>query len=640
MSTIAKLFLLTCCVASVANGQQRDIAAILGYPQTILYNAKIVTVADSSFTSELGPIAQSMAIRDGKILAVGSDAEMDALAGPQTQKLDLKGRTVLPGLIAVHNHPHDWVHSSPKIMQKVIPEDVMVQRFLFGPPQQQLEQFPKVLEEAVRAAKPGVWVKIIFLWDIDVHPEDPIIAWPGKTITKQQLDQAAPNNPVLVRSRPTVLAQANTAMLNQNAIDLVRKVAIPEELAEVDNLVNTEKNGVIGGVAATRLVETEVIFKNRVDLYTEALKYDLSWWAGLGQTTFATFLYHHGNVLRSYRNLERSGEMSSRLAWGWGELPDAFWKNDFQDPFLVADLATRQGQGSDYMWYYGTGQIGGGCVSMEPLPNRPQDKPLVMRGPGCEGSYGRGGAVWDGLYKVVREGGRLIGSHQSGDVDIDRILALIVAASRDAGMTKEEIRSKRHTADHMDGWPRPDQVPILKDLGMIVGGTNLFIYQDLPQWMRDYGEKALDRVVPRKRLIEAGIMNGIEIDKPYEANPNGPTIFNYISWSITRQAQDGKVYGQNNQISRQEALKTATIWPAYYVLKENVLGSLEWGKLADFIVLDKDYLTVPEDQMGSIRVLMTGVGGKIVHLVPSLARELGMQPRGAAVELGGPQAGY
>src|SRR3990172_2603184 len=154
-------------------GQGRDIAAILGYPQTIVYNAKVVTVSDDSMTSNLGDIGQAMAIRAGKILAVGTNADMLALAGPQTRKIDLKGRTVVPGVIGVHNHPQDWVHSSPEIMKKVVPEDVVVQRFLYGTPQEQMEKFPEVVQEAVSAAKPGQWVKILFLWDIEASPDDP-----------------------------------------------------------------------------------------------------------------------------------------------------------------------------------------------------------------------------------------------------------------------------------------------------------------------------------------------------------------------------------------------------------------------------------------------------------------------------------
>ncbi|MBI4483339.1 MAG: amidohydrolase family protein [Acidobacteria bacterium] len=630
------LVMVLCSGLAWAQGEQK-ILAKLGSPQTIVYNAKIVTVEDASFSSNLGTIAQAMAIRDGKVLAAGSNDEIRALAGPQTRLTDLKGRTVVPGFIAVHNHPQDWAPVVPQIMQKVVPESLMVNRFLTGPPREQIEKFPQVLDEAVKAARPGVWIQIVFFWDITVSPEDPYIRWAGTRITKEQLDRAAPNHPLLVRSRPAILAQDISGMFNQKAIDVFRKEGPPDFMKDYDQLAREEKTGVLGGLIYRTLIP-EVIFKNHLDLYTEMMRLDLSWWAGLGQTTFGTFLYHYPNVLKAFRLLDRRGQMDNRLAWGWGELPQAAWERDFEDPFLVADLATREGTGTDYMWYMGTGEVGGPCTSMEPLPSRPKGTRLVLPGGGCEGEYHPGGAVWNALYKVVKEGGRVIGSHQWGDVDINNILNLIEQASKEGGLTPEEIRARRHTADHMQGWPWPDQIPRIKELGMILGGTNLFIFQDSPRWLRDYGEKALDMVVPRRSLVEAGIMSGIELDKPYEVTDKN--VFTYLSWSIHRRAQDGKVYAPRQRISREVALKTATIWPAHYVLKEDVLGSLEPGKFADFLVLDKDYLRVPEDEIANVRVLMTVVGGKVVHLVPSLAKELGMQPTGAAVELGGPAAKY
>ncbi len=76
-------------------------------------------------------------------------------------------------------------------------------------------------------------------------------------------------------------------------------------------------------------------------------------------------------------------------------------------------------------------------------------------------------------------------------------------------------------------------------------------------------------------------------------------------------------------------MKALTRWGSYYILREDLLGTLEPGKLADFIVLDKDFLTIPEEQIPSIRVLMSAVGGKVVHLASSFATETGMQPVGA-----------
>ena len=105
--------------------------------------------------------------------------------------------------------------------------------------------------------------------------------------------------------------------------------------------------------------------------------------------------------------------------------------------------------------------------------------------------------------------------------------------------------------------------------------------------------------------------------------------------AVNRMDRNGKVWGPQQRISRQEALYMYTRWSSEYVLREDLLGSIESGKYADFLVLDKDYLTVPEDQIAGIRILMTSLGGKVVHLAPSLASELNMQPKGAAVELGG-----
>ena len=634
------LFLLFWLVSTslLAQGSE-NIAARLGYPQLVVYNAKIITVDDPSVTSRLGTIAQAMAIRDQKVLAVGSNGEMRGLAGPETQLLDLGGRTVVPGFILGHNHPWDYTASHPEIM-RLVPEEIAVHRFLSGPPREQIEQFPQVLAEAVRAAKPGAWVRIIMLLDETVSPEDPWIHFAGTRITKAQLDQAAPNNPVEVRTRDVIIRQGRESIVNQRAVELMEKTNLPPDfLEDLNNFAQEKATGVLSSLIMYRMVLPQFVLKDHPDLYMELMRLALSWWTATGQTTVGGFLYHQAPILRAYRLLDRQGRLPARVAWGWGELPLRALERDYQDPFFVTDLATREGTGTDHMWYYGTGEIGGGCVSIEPIVERPQ---VIRGGSGnCQPerlAYGRGRPKWNAMFEVVKAGGRLMGSHQSGDVDIDNIMNLIEEASKEGGLDAAEIRARRHTADHMQGWPRPDQIPRIKDLGMIVGGTNLYIHQDSPLWLRDYGEKALDWVVPRKSILDAGIMQIEELDKPYfNTNAN---VFTALSWSISRKAMDGKVYAADQKISREVALKTGTIWPAYYVLKEDVLGSLERGKFADFLVLDRDYLTVPEEEIGSIRVLMTMVGGKIEHLAPSLAKGLSLEARGAQVELGGPAANY
>ncbi|HWP83826.1 MAG TPA: amidohydrolase family protein, partial [Terriglobia bacterium] len=107
-------------------------------------------------------------------------------------------------------------------------------------------------------------------------------------------------------------------------------------------------------------------------------------------------------------------------------------------------------------------------------------------------------------------------------------------------------------------------------------------------------------------------------------------VFFFITKGMNRyNDRDQKVYGPDQRTDRIVQLKALTSWGAYYLMKEKVQGTLEPGKLADFLILDKDILTIPEQEIPSVQVLMTVVGGKVVHLTPQLAREFGMQPVGA-----------
>ncbi|MBI4464134.1 MAG: amidohydrolase family protein, partial [Acidobacteria bacterium] len=240
-------------------------------------------------------------------------------------------------------------------------------------------------------------------------------------------------------------------------------------------------------------------------------------------------------------------------------------------------------------------------------------------------------------YSYLKAGGRFAGAHTEGDKDIDYILEIIVQASKDAGLTLDQIRAKRHAYDHMAINPRPDQIRRVKNLGMHLSGWDLYLWEGSGyQVLQDYGEQAAQWIIPRKNLLDAGITNSVEIDRPI--GYTGLTFFSVLHVGITRKDQDGRIISPQQALSREAMLKAATIWGAFYAMREKKLGSLEPGKLADLIILDRDYLTIPVDDIPNIHVLMTMVGGKVVHLVPSLGRELGMTPMGSQVELGGPAA--
>jgi predicted amidohydrolase YtcJ len=185
--------------------------------------------------------------------------------------------------------------------------------------------------------------------------------------------------------------------------------------------------------------------------------------------------------------------------------------------------------------------------------------------------------------------------------------------------------------------PRPDQIQRVKNLGMHLSGWDLYVWEGSGyQVLQDYGERAAQWIIPRKNLLDAGVTQSVEIDRPI--GYTSLNFFNVLHTGISRKDQNDRLISPQQALSREAMLKAATLWGAYYTKREDRLGSLKAGKLADLAVLDRDYLAIPVDDIPNIRVLMTVVGGKVVHLAPSMARESGMQPTGAQVDLGGPAA--
>ena len=141
---------------------------------------------------------------------------------------------------------------------------------------------------------------------------------------------------------------------------------------------------------------------------------------------------------------------------------------------------------------------------------------------------------------------------------------------------------------------------------------------------KEFGLEYASWVVPRKSVTDAGIMNTFEIDRPLPHK-----VFFFMLKGMNRyNDRDQQVYGPSERTDRVTQLKALTTWGGYYVLREKRLGMLGPGAYADFMVMDRDYLTIPEADIPKIQVLMTVVGGKPVHLGADLAREVGMTPVG------------
>ncbi len=147
-----------------------------------------------------------------------------------------------------------------------------------------------------------------------------------------------------------------------------------------------------------------------------------------------------------------------------------------------------------------------------------------------------------------------------------------------------------------------------------------------PKVAENYGAEYTAWVGPRKSMSDQEVINTFELDSPLSQERT--TLFEAGSYDLTRRAKDGKVYSPAERIDRSRLLKSMTLWGSYSAMKEKHLGSLEACKLADFIVIDRDYLKAPEEEIAKIEILAIAVGGKFVYISRTLASEYGWEAVG------------
>jgi predicted amidohydrolase YtcJ len=545
-------------------------------PDTILHNGKIVTMDDKSTSTNPGTIGEALAIRDGKITAVGKNVEVLPLKGPQTKMIDLKGRTVLPGIVDTHSHLHDYAVSHygadlyPRIIIKATPGETW---------QNIIKKALQSIGEEVKKRKPGQWISVDLPRSAigkDGATLDASLAnRRGQLITQADLDKLAPDNPIHVRAR-------TSARLNSKALEIIQNAgyAPPEELTRPEDFfVSNTMNRV---VAADFLMD--------LDSLAQVYRKEHIEWAGYGITTWSSSI-RSDRVLRAHQLLDKRGDMAIRFAYGVV----------MGNPQMLA----LRNYSSDFLWNTGAGSstdssYPGLYTSVEPpiIPKEIKDRENPR----------------EGFDKIIEDGVasglRFSNTHIAGDKALDLVLNAIEKGSARAGLSPQQIREKRHAADHCAMNPRPDQIPRLKALGVFMSCGPKYIEDGSPKILRDYGEQYTGWVAPVKSLVDAGVKTVLEIDD-HEISRHG-TVFHYLGVLVNREV-DGKVYAGKERIDRVLALKMSTNWAAEYVLKENLLGSLERGKFADLIVLNRDYLSVPEKDIGGIKVVLTLVGGKIVH---------------------------
>jgi predicted amidohydrolase YtcJ len=549
---------------------------MIRYADLILHNGKIVTV-DEHFT-----IAQAIAVRKGKFLAVGKDKEILRLAGPKTVKIDLKDKTVLPGLIDTHNHPLD--HSLKKYALRSVPE--LNENVVSG---SSFKEFLDGIKAVAEKANPDEWV-IARLDSNDIAYD----FW--RNHSYRDLDKVASGRLVLV-------LQGTRGLTTSKGLEALRKrYGFDSELLRLPGLV--DKHGKPSGrfrQEVVRLIQTDLIMQGEREILRDAYYKALLDLAKYGITTWSSSVQPL-QALEVLTELDLDGKLPVRFGYthalGFASLPN---------PAGVYErLGVNQGQGSDFLWLIGAspatidGSYPNLCTSVKA-------REAIKKREECLAKPGDFKRV--GIETIVRSGNRITGLHVAGDLALDHLMDAIEKASKEAGLKPSEIQAKRHAVDHCLMNPRRDQYERIKRLGIIVSCAPVYIELSAPRILRDYGEEYLKWNLPVKSLTEAGVKTVMELDTELKPSKNA---FYYIQLLLTRET-GGKAWNLSEKIDRVTALKMFTRWAAEYVLRENVIGSIEPGKWADLIVLDRDYMTVPESHIGKIQVVLTLIGGRIVY---------------------------
>ena len=595
---LLSLFCTVTLYSASSYSQQAD-PRLLHYPEILVVNGNIVSMDDEGVNENVGSTYQALAIRDGRLFSLGSTANIMNLAGPETAVYDVNGRTVLPGIIDTHSHPHEYAEEH------------------WGP--------PTTGDYTIEADEADGWadiaqktVDLVGSIKGDHEQGDWIfIDWPRRIqSTKMMSDTALRVHRMLTRqmldeanTEQNIVVLGNRGVVNTPAMDIYGSYFGGDEYPDMSS-----EDGIYLSGSVVRVLRGEL---TPIPRFKAMMEQEFLEWTAYGITTFGSRIGMY-NQTAAIRALDAEGRMPIRYAYAL----DSYWFRVMPDmPEFRTNLA---GIGSDWLWQNSI-SISSGDGAYPLLATSIEARPEIKER-----------EVLRDRVKYIKEftsrGLRWANSHIAGDRTLDAALDMIEAGSAEAGMSAEQIRAMRHGSDHCRVNPRPDQLPRLKTLGVYMSCAPKYIQGDGPDVASDYGEQYLSWVVPMRSIIEGGVRAVFEIDTHAVA---GEGAFFHIGQYVNRMGNDGNVLAEDQKINRTWALKTATSWASYYVLKEDVLGTLEEGKFADLIVLNKDYFDealIPDLMIKTVRPLMTIIGGHIRFLDTGLAAEFNTEPAGIQPE--------
>jgi len=540
------------------------VSTVQHHPETILYDGTIRTV------DEADSVAEAVAIRDGRFLAVGDTDEVRALAGPDTDERDLAGRTVIPGLVDSHLHLRQVGMDLDRVT-------------LFDA--RSIADVLDAVEAEASSLPDGEWVLGGWGWHESQLDEE-------RLPTRSELDEVAPDNPVFI-PRGAHVAVVNSAAMARAGIDDDR--ADPDGGTIVRNPDTGKPNGVFLENARTELLEP-VLPERGVDDYVADVERAMDELNSRGVTA-AMEPGLERDELRAFQRVAVDGHPTVRTCM--------YVRVYEPDDVREGGSYFHAGFGNEMLKVGGVKYMLDGGVEGARLsePYRVVDE--VQEQTDYHGHFLLPEGGEDALYEIFElaaERDHQVQTHVVGDEAIELLLDAYEAAD-----DVRDIEPLRWTAMHVF-LPRDDQIARMKDLGVLPTVQNHSTYLGRNMELL-WGEERAAKAIPIRTLLDAGMTVGGGTDAPVV--PWFP--FESIWWMVTRNTVTAGTLGPEEAITPEEALRLWTRDAAYTMHWEDEIGSIEPDKRADLAVLDRDILTCDPDDIRDTEVELTLVGGDVVH---------------------------
>jgi hypothetical protein len=522
-------------------------------PDYVVINARVFTIDNDQ------PFAEAFAVKNGRFVAVGSTSDVQNLATVGTEIIDAEGMTITPGFIDAHSHPSG----------AGVNELVQVNADL-----RSIAEIKSALQERASTTPAGQWIQA-FKYDDTKLAE-------GRPLNRFDIDDVAPNNPVVVGHRG-----GHTGVYNSMALALA---GITAETPDPDGgRFYRDDDGVLTGLAAE---EARYVFRDLIpsDSSREQRREGVKLISQLMSKAGLTSVHQTGggrNDMIAYQDAREAGGMHFRMyLFPRGRL--------FED---LVNAGIRTGMGDDVFRIGAVKFMADGSAS---------ERTMRMSTP-FEGTndYGILTMSQEELHEAVENAHRndfQIGIHANGDVTIEMVLNAYERAQ-----TLWPRPDTRHRIEHCS-LVNPTLLQRIKDLGVIPAPFYTYVHYHGNKWV-DYGEEKMQWMFAHKSFLDYDIPVAPASD--YTPGPYEPLMA--LQSMVTRKDFDGRIWGPNQRITLDQALRICTMNGAYASFEENSKGSITAGKLADFVILADDPHEVDPDQIKNIEIVRTVVGGTTMY---------------------------